>query len=213
MLGWVHVRKDGIINFVRDSRRTTLTQIRLGGAAAAIAGLSYGAAGYLDKPGMSAYASVLVSVLSVVIPVFLLGGLLGLRYRLQLGGERSFTRDIGFVLGCLGTVLGVIAPVGSVHTFLGLWEIDFWWWALVFAGLTLMGLVTLLFEAQRHLGALVLASGMLGWVSLLTDPAFPGVLVPMRPVHVVFEAAFCLSSVIWGGVLFVGAHRLGHPKA
>jgi hypothetical protein len=45
--------------------------------------------------------------------------------------------------------------------------------APLFAGLTLMGLATLPLKAQRRLGALVLASGMLGWVSLLTDPAFP----------------------------------------
>jgi hypothetical protein len=36
----------------------------------------------------------------------------------------------------------------------------------------------------------VLASGVLGWVSLLTDPAFPAALMPVRPVHVAFAAAF-----------------------
>ena len=59
----------------------------------------------------------------------------------------------------------------------------------------------------------MLASGMLGWVSLLTDPAFPGVLVPMRPVHVAFAAAFCLSCVLWEGILFAGTNRLGSPKS
>ena len=66
-----------------------------------------------------------------------------------------------------------------------------------------MGLSSLLKEAPHLVGALVLASGMLGWVSLLTDPAFPGVLVPMRPVHVAFAALFCLSCVVWGWILFV----------
>jgi hypothetical protein len=207
-----YIRKGGIINFVRDPGHTTLTYIRSGGAAAAIAGLSYGAAGYLDKPGMSGYASTLVSVLSVIVPALLLGGLLGLRQRLLLGGERSFTGGAGFVLGCLGTMLGVIAALGPEQTVLGLTSIGLWWWAPLFAGLTLMGLATLPLKAQRGLGALVLTSGMLGWVSLLTDPAFPGVLVPMRPVHVAFAAAFCLSCVLWGGGLFVGAHRLGRPK-
>jgi hypothetical protein len=47
-------------------------------------------------------------------------------------------------------------------------------------------------------------SGALGWVSVLTDPAFSGgVLVPMRLVHVAFAAAFCLSWVVWGAVLMV----------
>jgi hypothetical protein len=52
-------------------------------------------------------------------------------------------------------------------------------------------------------GALALISGALGWVSLLTDPAFSGVLLPMRPVHVAFAAVFCLSSVAWGSMLSV----------
>jgi len=63
--------------------------------------------------------------------------------------------------------------------------------------LTLMGLAASLKEGLRALGALVLISGALGWVSLLTDPAFSGVLVPMRPVHVAFAAVFCLSSAAW----------------
>jgi hypothetical protein len=57
-------------------------------------------------------------------------------------------------------------------------------------------------DVSRLLGTLVLASGTLGWVSLLTDPAFSGVLVQMRAVHVAFAALFCLSCVAWGWVLF-----------
>ncbi len=188
------------------------TRIRWGGVAAVFAGLSYGAAGYLDKPGMSAYAGALVSVLSVAIPAFCLGGLLGLRCRLLLGEKRSLRGGIGYALGCLGTVLGAIDAVGSERTFLGLGRIGLGWWALLFAGLTLMGLATIPLKAQRRLGALVLASGILGWVSLLTDPAFSGVLVPMRPVHVAFAAAFCLSCVLWGGGLFVGTLSCVRPK-
>ena len=53
----------------------------------------------------------------------------------------------------------------------------------------------------------VLASGALGWVSLLTDPASSEVLVPARPVHVAFAALFCLSCVAWGATLFREASR------
>ena len=110
------------------------------------------------------------------------------------------------MLGCFGAVLGIIAA-------LGLEGIGHWWWAPLFAGLVLSGSAALLpEEAPRRLGALVLASGLLGWVSLLTDQAFPGVLVPARPVHVAFAAAFCLSCVLWGGALLVEARRLGRPK-
>jgi hypothetical protein len=43
---------------------------------------------------------------------------------------------------------------------------------------------------------------------LLTDSAFPGVLLPARPVHVAFAAVFCMSAVVWGGVLFLGPRSL-----
>lgn len=196
---------------MRTSERSTLTRIRWGGAAAVLAGLSYGAAGYLDKPGISAHTSALVSVLSVATPALFLWGLLGLHPRLLLGARSSFTVEAGFLLGCLGTILGISDAVGLEQTFLALTRIESWWWALLFAGLTLMGLATFLREGLWSLGALVLASGTLGWVSLLTDPAFSGVVVPVRPVHVTFAAVFCMSAIVWGWVLFLrprGVKRL-----
>ena len=105
---------------------------------------------------------------------------------------------VGFVFGCFGAVLGIAWELG-----LGGTETTFLWWVLLLAGLTLMGLAASLRAGLRLLGAVVSISGALGWVSLLTDPAFSGVLVPMRPVHVAFAAAFCLSSVVWGAVLMV----------
>ncbi len=116
-------------------------------------------------------------------------------------------------MGCLGAMLGVIAAPGWERTFFELADLGLWWWAPLFAGLTLMGLSALPSEAQRRLGALVLVSGGLGWISLLTDPAFPGVLVPMRPVHVAFAALFCLSCAVWGWVLYrTGTHSLVRSK-
>jgi hypothetical protein len=76
------------------------------------------------------------------------------------------------------------------------------WRTLLYTGLTVVGVATLGKDAPRLLGALVLGSGTLGWVSLLTDPGFSGVLVSMRSLHVAFAALFCLSCVVWGGVLF-----------
>jgi hypothetical protein len=97
-------------------------------------------------------------------------------------------------------------PVGLVGTVLGLFDgLDWWepdWWPLLFLALTAAGLEMIFEEASRLLGVPVFASGVLGWVSLLTDPAFSGVLVPTRPVHVAFAALFCLSCVAWGVALF-----------
>ena len=105
------------------------------------------------------------------------------------GGGNPLTRT-GLLVGILGTVLGVTQGLD-------------WWWTPLFASLTVVGVATLLFENVPGLpGAMVLASASLGWVSLLTDPAFPGVLVPTRPVHVVFAALFCMSAIAWGGALF-----------
>jgi hypothetical protein len=59
---------------VRTSAPMTLTRLRLGGTAAILAGLCYGAAGYLDRPAISGFSSALVSVLSVAMPILFLGG-------------------------------------------------------------------------------------------------------------------------------------------
>jgi hypothetical protein len=186
---------------MRSSPRTTPTRARLGGTAAVLAGLCYGAAGYLDRPGFSGYTGALVSVLSVAIPALFLGGLLGLQARLPDATQTDFASSagiVGFVFGCFGAVLGIARALGLEGTA----TTDFWL-VLFLAGLTLLGLVATLSGGLRLLGAVVSISGALGWVSLLTDPAFPGMLVPMRPVHVAFAASFCLSAVVWGAVLMV----------
>ena len=196
---------------MRSSPRTTPTRARLGGTAAVLAGLCYGAAGYFDRPGISGYTGALVSVLSVAIPALFLGGLLGLQARLPDATQTDFASSagiVGFVFGCFGAVLGIAGELGLEGTIAGALGLEgtaitFFYWVLLLAGLTLMGLAASLRGGLRLLGAVVSISGALGWVSLLTDPAFSGVLVPMRPVHVAFAAAFCLSWVVWGAVLMV----------
>jgi hypothetical protein len=105
------------------------------------------------------------------------------------------------MIGCLGTALGIINALSLESVLPVLTGTVNWWWALLFAGLMLMGQATFLREGPWFLGALVFASGTLGLVSLLTDPAFSGVVVAVRPVHVVFAAVFCMSAIVWGGVL------------
>ncbi|MDQ5827821.1 MAG: hypothetical protein M3441_27110, partial [Chloroflexota bacterium] len=76
----------------------------------------------------------------------------------------------------LASGLGVLASVVDEEHGMGLWatlplgkELP-----LLYTGLTVVGVATLLKDAPRLLGALVLASGALGWASLLTDPGFSG---------------------------------------
>ena len=198
---------------MQTSPPTTLARLRLGGTAAILAGLCYGAAGYLDRPAISGFSSALVSVLSVATPALFLGGLLGLHYRLLLTSQSTLTSKAGLLSGCLGAMLGIVGEVGLEQTpYPELMRITDWWWGLLLAGLALMGLAAFPKEGLRSLGALVLISSALGWLSLLTDPAFSGVLVPMRPVHVAFAALFCLSSVVWGSMLLVMPHSLKRPK-
>jgi hypothetical protein len=81
----------------------------------------------------------------------------------------------------LGTVLGVVHGLARRPT-LPYLENGL---ILLFVSLAVVGVAAVVFEdAPRLLGVLVLALATLGWVSLLTDPAFPGVLVPRRAVHV-----------------------------
>ena len=183
----------GTVRRSARTRRTTAsspTLTRWGGAAACLAGLCYGVWGYLDAPDSPAFVmGTVVPALALATPALFLGGFVGLYSRLGGGGPLRMT---GLLVGSLGTVLGV------VHE-LGWWESE--WWALLYAGLSAVGLGTVVGGASRLLGAMVLVSGALGAISLLTDPTFPGVLVPARPVHVAFAALFCLSCVAWGWVL------------
>ena len=233
----------------RPTEASSASLARWGAAAACLAGLSYGAAGYLDNPDASRFVvGVVVPVLAVTTPALFLASLMGLYF--WPGGEGTPLRSAALLAGSIGTVLGVFdgldwwesdrwlplyavltavglgilvglyfwprggggplrrvaLPVGLVGTVLGvLHGLDWWepdWWILLFIALTAAGLEMVFGEASRVLGGLVLASGALGWFSLLTDPAFSGVVVPTRPVHVAFAALFCLSCLAWGVALF-----------
>jgi hypothetical protein len=188
---------------VRRSARTRRMEAsarslaRWGGTAAWLGGISYGAWGYLDSPHASGVVvGTVLPVLGVATPTLFLGGLIGLYSWLGRGGD-SLQRT-GLVVGLLGTMLGVI---NGLHW----WESE--WLALLFVGLTAVGVGMVVEDAPRLLGVSVLASGTLGLVSLLADPAFSGVLMPMRALHVAFAALFCLSCVVWGWALFREASR------
>jgi hypothetical protein len=153
----------------------------------------------LDDPDSPEFViGTVVPALELTTPALFLGGFVGPYSQLGRGGGRL--RRMGLVVGMLGgTALGVVQGLDWWPTlpYLGNWLTP------LFSGLAVAGAATLLFEdAPRLLGAMVLVSAILGWVSLLTDPAFPGVLVPTRAVHVGFAALFCASAIAWGWVLF-----------
>ena len=113
---------------------TTLTRLRLGGTAAILAGLCYGVAGYLDRPGISGFTSALVSVLSVAMPALFVGGMLGLHSRLLLTSQSTLTNGAGLLSGCLGALLGIVGAVGLERiSYLELTRITDWWWCPLLA--------------------------------------------------------------------------------
>jgi hypothetical protein len=183
----------------RDSppEASSASLARWGGAAVCLGALSYGASGYLDKPDASGFVvGVVLPVLEALTALSFLGGVLGLYY--WPGGGDAPPWKAALAVGSVGTVLGLFDG-------LDLWEPD--WWTLLFLALLAVGLGMVREGASRVLGVVVLASGALGWVSLLTDPAFSGVLVPTRPLHVASAASFCLSCLAWGAALFLEASR------
>jgi len=146
----------------------------------------------LDNPDASRFVlGVVVPVLAVTTPGLFLGGLAGLYS--WTGSEGGSLRRVALLVGLVGTMLGLFDGMDW-------WEPD--WWTLLFLALTAAGLEMVLGEESRLLGVLMFACGVLGWVSLLTDPAFSDVLVPTQPVHVAFAALFCLSCLAWGVALF-----------
>jgi hypothetical protein len=236
----------------RPTQASSVSLARWGAVAACLAGLSYGAWGYLDNPDASEFVTgLVVPVLALTTPTLFLGGLASL-YSWN-GSEVNHLRRAALLVGLVGTVLGVFdeldwwerwiplyaaltavglgifvgmyiwptvenGPLRRVAlemalawTVLGLFDgLDWWepdWWSLLFFALTAAGIEMVFWEASRLLGALLFASGALGWVSLLTDPAFSGVLEPTQPVHVAFAALFCLSCVAWGVALFSEASQ------
>ena len=182
---------------------------RWGGVAACLGGVSYGAYGYFsDNPDVPRLdIAAVVPLLKLATPALFLGGLVGLHSWLGswLGGGASRLERAGIVLGLLGSVVGLLGGVMDEEHGMGLWATlphlgggrTF-----LYSGLTVVGVATLSKDAPRLLGALVLGSGALGWISLLSDPGYSGILVSMRLLHVAFAALFCLSCVVWGGVLF-----------
>ena len=78
-------------------------------------------------------------------------------------------------------------------------------------GLTLTGIATVRSRWSRGTGAVVLATGVFGWVYDLTDS---GAVLEARSVHIGFGLLFSLGWVVLGvGLLAAGTMRASRPQA
>jgi hypothetical protein len=120
----------------------------------------------LDRPAAHGYViDAVLHVLAVITPALFLGGFVGLYSRLWEGGSHLWKTSL--LLGLLGTMFGMVDGLVWLLTpaqHVGGWRIllGSGWWVLLFASLTVVGMVTLIEGPPRLLGALVLTSGTLG---------------------------------------------------
>ncbi len=153
---------------------------RWGGVATCLGGISYGAYGYFsDNPDMPRLViAAVIPLLKLATPALFLGGLVGLHSWLgsRFGGGSRLERA-GVVLGLLGSVVGLLGSVVDEERGMGLWATLPHLGGgrtLLYTGLRGVGVATLSKDAPRLLGALVLGSGTLGWVSFSLTLATQG---------------------------------------
>jgi hypothetical protein len=85
------------------------------------------------------------------------------------------------------------------------------WLLFMLTGLTLMGVAIVRSGWSRGTGAVVLATGVFGWVYNLTDS---GAVLEARSVHIGFGLLFSLGWVVLGvGLLAAGTKRAPRPQA
>jgi hypothetical protein len=171
--------------------------------------------GYIDRPNIPENLMALIRVLAFVVPALFLAAVSGFSVlqRSRLGGLGW----IGMALAVYGLGWGVVTAIvggASVWTYFaqrGLSHYLHDWVLLLLIGLTLMGIATVRSGPPRGTGALVLATGMFGWVYYLTET---GVVLEARSVHIGFGLLFSLGWVALGvRLLAAGTRRAQSPEA
>jgi hypothetical protein len=149
--------------------------------------------GYIDGPNIPGNLLAVIHVLAFVVPTLFLASVVGLSvlWRSRLG-----------MLGWLGMALAVYAWGWSVMGDLAAWLF------FLLTSLTLMGVATVWSEWSRGTGAVVLATGVFGWVYNLTDS---GAVLEARSVHIGFGLLFSLGWVVLG--VGLGTKRAPRPQA
>jgi hypothetical protein len=197
--------------------------------AAASAGVLFLAWGYLHAAGdpyaygdpHQPYLDSAVAALAVSVPALFLVGIAGLLAR-GVGGRVGLlvglAAAVGFLLAFAGAAVGVVRGIEGAlvwydayvaghqgTTAFGLllpWWIE--WAALLFAGLTMVGVAALGDEGGGPSRALPLAMGASGWAYYLTDS---GGAYGAYLAHTFFGVLFGLCWVGLGGVLLWRGRR------
>jgi hypothetical protein len=171
--------------------------------------------GYIDRPNIPWNLLAVIHVLAFVVPTLFLAAVVGLcvLWRSRLG-----------MLGWMGMALAVYAWGWSVVSVIvggeAVWAYFAqreWphylasWLLFMLSGLTLMGVATVRSGWSRRTGAVVLATGVFGWVYNLTDS---GAVLEARSVHVGFGLLFSVGWVVLGvGLLAAGTKQSPRPRA
>jgi hypothetical protein len=159
--------------------------------------------GYIDRPNIPWNLIAVIHLLAFVVPTLFLAAVVGLSvlWRRRLG-----------MLGWMGMVLAVYAWGWSVMgAIVGGEDWSHYlaaWLLFLLTGLTLMGVATVRSEWSRGTGAVVLATGLFGWVYNLTDS---GAVLEARSVHIGFGLLFSLGWVVLG--VGLGTKRAPRPQA
>src|ERR671921_2194292 len=179
--------------------------LRWCGFASLLGGVLFVVWGYIDRPNIPWNLIAVIHLLAFVVPTLFLAAVVGLSvlWQSRLG-----------MLGWMGMALAVYAWGWSVvSAIVGEEWPDYLpgWLLFMLAGLTLMGVARVRSGYSRGTGAVVLATGVFGWVYNLTDS---GAVLEARSVHVGFGLLFSLGWVVLGvGLLAAGTKRPPRPQA
>jgi hypothetical protein len=173
--------------------------LRWCGPGAVLAGLLFGAWGYVDRVRAPALFETLEAALSSVVPALFLAGVVGL-FALCVG-------EVG-TLGRVGLVLALCGPGRAIASFgvdLGPLYVHLaklgWpthlldWLFIMLAGLALAGVAAVRTRVLRGLGVLLILTVALGWIFSSTDSGTP---MEARAVHVTTGSLFCLCWAVLG---------------
>src|SRR5215211_3810371 len=189
--------------------------LRWCGFAGLLGGVLFVVWGYIDRPNIPENLITVVYVLALAVPTLFLAAVFGLAvlWRSRLG-----------MLGWMGMALAVyawgwrvVSAIVGGEAVLAYFAQRAWphylasWSLFMLIGLTLMGVATVRSGWSRRISAVVLATGVFGWVYNLTDS---GAVLEARSVHIGFGLLFSLGWVVLGvELLAAGTKRSPRPQA